>query len=201
MAAEGSSQLTEAHRRGQIAIGARTVVQMGAASRLLDPEDLDGTFPDWLSVVGSIVAANRAESSRLSAGYLQALRELELGESFDPVLAAAADPQGLAVSMLVCGVISLRNNLARAMPLERATEIADERSSAAAMRWSLNGGRETITNTVRADPRAPGWQRVASATACEFCSMLAGRGAVYGEDTADFQAHDGCSCAAEPVYR
>lgn len=203
MASEAGRQLTEAHRRGQVAIGAKTVLAMGAASRLLDPADLDGSFEDWLTVVGQIVGANRAESSRLSTGYLRALRSLELedDDGFDPVLADDADRRGLSISMLVCGVISLRSNLARAMPLERAEEIAEERSAAAAMRWSLNGGRETITGTVRADPRAAGWQRVTSGKSCDFCSMLAGRGAVYGEDTADFEAHDGCSCSAEPVYQ
>jgi hypothetical protein len=30
--------------------------------------------------------------------------------------------------------------------------------------------------------------------------MLADRGAVYSEATADFAAHDHCGCSAEPVY-
>jgi hypothetical protein len=36
--------------------------------------------------------------------------------------------------------------------------------------------------------------------ACDFCEMLADRGAVYGEASADFEAHDHCSCSAEPVF-
>jgi hypothetical protein len=46
-----------------------------------------------------------------------------------------------------------------------------------------------------------GWQRVASDNACAFCEMLAARGAVYSEESADFEAHDGCTCTVEPVWR
>jgi hypothetical protein len=54
-----------------------------------------------------------------------------------------------------------------------------------------------------------GWRRVASATACDFCVMLASRGAVYStEESASFEAHAPdelgrggvCSCSVEPVY-
>lgn len=79
----------------------------------------------------------------------------------------------------------------------------------AAARVLLDGGlqrrianvaRETVmTNSVR-DPRARGWQRVGDGSSCEFCSMLLGRGAVYTEATADFQAHDHCGCSAEPAW-
>jgi hypothetical protein len=32
--------------------------------------------------------------------------------------------------------------------------------------------------------------------------MIAGRGPVYkSDDSAGFEAHDSCSCSAEPVYR
>jgi hypothetical protein len=41
---------------------------------------------------------------------------------------------------------------------------------------------------------------VTSGNACDFCSMLADRGAVYGEASAEFEAHDHCSCSAQPVY-
>lgn len=47
-----------------------------------------------------------------------------------------------------------------------------------------------------------GWRRVSSGSGCSFCAMLESRGAVYRrERSARFQAHDGCSCTAEPVWR
>jgi hypothetical protein len=67
-------------------------------------------------------------------------------------------------------------------------------------RLVLNGGRETVLGTVAADPQAVGFQRVLGGRGCDFCRLLAGRGAVYTEDTAGFDAHDRCGCSAEAVY-
>lgn len=64
-----------------------------------------------------------------------------------------------------------------------------------------NFARQTVMQSSIADPRARGWQRVGSGSSCSFCSMLLGRGAVYSEATADFQAHDHDDCAAAPSWR
>jgi hypothetical protein len=61
-------------------------------------------------------------------------------------------------------------------------------------------GRDTMTSTAIADPRAHGWRRVAVGATCGFCNMLASRGAVYKERTADFAAHHECNCAASPSF-
>lgn len=75
------------------------------------------------------------------------------------------------------------------------------RVSGAVTRHVLNGARETLHRSVRADRRALGWARATSGAPCSFCAMLASRGPVYGERTGDFQTHDHCSCGLEPVYR
>lgn len=64
-----------------------------------------------------------------------------------------------------------------------------------------NAARTTITFSSIADPRADGWQRVASGGGCGFCQMLAGRGAVYSDKSVDFAAHDHCNCTAAPAWR
>lgn len=192
------SALTERHRVAQLGVGALVVRRMQAAWATLDPEDLDGTFADWLALVTAIVESGRAVSSQLAANYLNALRAQRVGARFPPVLADALDSAKLSTSMLVTGPVSIRSNLTR-MTLERATSIAEERSAAAAMRHSMNGGRETITETIKSDPRGRGWERVTSGNACDFCESLAGR--VFSvEDSAGFEAHDRCGCSAEPVY-
>lgn len=56
-----------------------------------------------------------------------------------------------------------------------------------------------ITNTGR-DPGAGRWAREAVGEGCAFCLMLVSRGAVYTEETADFETHDHCSCDAVPVW-
>ena len=60
--------------------------------------------------------------------------------------------------------------------------------------------RDTILSNTKRDPAAVGWRRLASASACGFCKMLAGRGSVYKMDTATFGAHDNCGCTAAPVF-
>lgn len=46
-----------------------------------------------------------------------------------------------------------------------------------------------------------GWRRVGSGNLCDFCAMLVSQGTLYdAESDADFEAHDGCTCTAEPVW-
>lgn len=63
-----------------------------------------------------------------------------------------------------------------------------------------NFSRLTVTNSSVEDPSARGWTRIGDGNSCQFCSMLLGRGAVYSEASADFQAHDHCGCSAAPAF-
>lgn len=67
-------------------------------------------------------------------------------------------------------------------------------------KYVLAASRATITTSADRDPRASGWQRVASGGACDFCRMLAGRGAVYKESSVHFASHGDCNCAAVPSW-
>lgn len=60
--------------------------------------------------------------------------------------------------------------------------------------------RNTILRSVAADERGVGYERGTVGRTCDFCMMLAGRGAVYRADTADFLSHDNCHCYAIPAY-
>lgn len=70
---------------------------------------------------------------------------------------------------------------------------------AGSQRRMANFSRFTVTGSSTADPSARGWRRVGVGE-CDFCQMLLDRGAVYSEATADFEAHDGCQCGAEPEF-
>lgn len=62
-------------------------------------------------------------------------------------------------------------------------------------------GSQTIVDNAFADPAARRYVRVPRITACPWCLMLAGRGAVYrSQQTADFAAHDNCGCVASPAW-
>lgn len=199
-----ASRLTEAHRLAQARLGVLAARQVLAAWPLLDLDDLDGSFSRWLLVVSRLVQAQRRGSSALAAGYLTAFRTLELGvaEPVTPVLAPPANEQVLATSLLVTGPAAIRSASARGVPLAQAVATAQTGSARAALRHVLNGGRETVTATTKADRKSHGFARATSGRACHFCAMLAARGPVYwSSETADFPAHDGCSCSVEPVYR
>lgn len=201
--AVAARRLTETHRLAQARLAADTVRQLAVVWPLLDPANLDPTFDRWLRAVVPVVQRQRDVSARVAANYLAAFRAHSLGPTIQPaatILAAPAPVEALTTSMLVTGPVSIRSNLARGVPFARAVDQAAANTSRSAMRHTLNGGRDTILATTRADKRAAGWQRVTSGNTCAFCAMLASRGAVYSEDSADFESHDGCGCVAEPVY-
>lgn len=199
----GATRLTEAHRIAQARIGAAASVGILRLWPLLDVDDLDGSFDQWLRAVLSFVSAHRGVSARLSGSYLTAFRALELGadaEPFTPTLAVDVPAAAVATSMLVTGPVSIRAARARGVPSAMAIATARAGSAAAAVRHSLNGGRDTIAHMVNGDPLIVGWARATSGAACTFCAMLAARGPVYSTGTVSFHAHDSCMCMSEPVY-
>ncbi len=204
MATAQARRLTEAHRLAQARLGAQTVLAMRSIWPLVDISDLDGSFARWLTASSTIIGGQRRTSARLAANYLQTFKTLELGataRAVPLVLAEDAAVAAVSSSLAVTGPVSVRKALERGVMAARALDVAEARSSAAAMRHVLNGGRETIVHSLAADRQAVGWERVTSGAACNFCASLAGRGAVYSAGTVDFHAHDGCSCSASPVYR
>ena len=195
-----NARLAEAHRLAQARIGAQTVKEVLAVSKLLDPTDLPGSFRTWLTVLVPLISRQRSVSARTAANYLTTHRALVLGIGTQtPVLAEQLPVEAFTTSMVVCGPATIRRLTGSGSTIENAVRVAQVRTSRAAMRHALNGGRETITQTVAADPRASGWERVTSGAPCAFCAGLAGL-TFAAEESASFECHDGCSCSAEPVY-
>jgi hypothetical protein len=195
-------RLTEAHRLAQLRLGVGVVAQMRSAWQLVDPEDVEGSQGDWMTTVVPIVQAGKAHSAGLAAAYLRAHRFAETGGyGPDPVQSSGVNLAALGVSMLVTGLYSIRGNLAKGEALNQAMDVGEARTAASAMRYALDGGRETVLETVKADPLAQGFQRVTSGAACDFCAGIADEGVTSKDaEAVSFQAHDGCACSAEPVY-
>lgn len=195
-------QLTELHRLAQLRLGAATVKQMLAVWRLMDPAALDAALTDWLRVAAPVIGQQYLASTALAAGYLTAYRASEIGfAAFTPTLPEPIPAKALITSLTVTGPVAVKIAIARGEKLERAMVIGETLSAAAAMRWALTGGRDTILGSIRSDRNALGWARATSGTPCAFCAMLASRGAVYrSEQTASFQAHDSCACFPEPAF-
>lgn len=204
-----AEQLTDAHRTAQARLGAETAVLLLRTWRLLDATDLDRSSREWLSVALGIVERQHGRSARMAATYLRTHRTLELGVlgvplgeimDFAPVLAEPVRDR-IATSLLVTGPVRAKALMAGGMRIQQAIQQAGPIMAGAGYRQAIEGGRGTLTETTANDPRAVGWQRVASPICCPFCLMLTSRGPVYGsEETASFEAHDHCGCTAEPVY-
>lgn len=193
--------LTRVHRSQQLLLRQATVRQMQSLWPALDWSRLDATYPAFAVQVARLVQANRNTSAGLAASYLRAFRKATgVPGEVKPVFAQPLIVDQFATSLRVTSVVAAKTAAGNGVAADVAMANALTQTSGSMARLVLNAGRSTVLDTVAADPRAVGYQRVLGGGGCEFCQMLAGRGAVYGADSADFEAHDHCGCSAEPVY-
>jgi len=191
---------TRLHRAAQdiIVVDYRRLIRQ--AWRLLDPADVDGTTAVWMRVVLPLVMQGRERSARAAAGYLAAFATAE-GVTPPTVVIPAPEVARRAAetSLRVTGPVGIKALTAHGWEVQAAAAAMERLMFGAAKRHILNGGRQTITETIKAAPDVAGWRRV-GAGSCDFCRMLIGRGEVYSADTARFASHDDCNCSAEPAY-
>lgn len=186
------------HRRQQLALRKATIAQMEKLWPALDWADLDRTYPGFAAEVAALVSKNRSTSSGLAAAYLRAFRAAS-GLSGDVrIVVPPMAPEQFKISLRVTSLVAAKKSAARLVDPNVAMTNALTQASGSMARLVLNGGRETVTQTLRNDSSARGWRRVLGGGGCDFCKLLAGR--VYPTDNADFDAHDKCGCTSEPVY-
>lgn len=197
------STLTQAHRVAQVRISGMTSIQVADLyGRIVDPTAVDSTVAAFIDAALPMVQRGYQQSAELAASYYGAQRAVALGPArYSTLVADALADEAVVTSLRVVGANYLKTATGRGVAVGRAFELAQTNVAGASSRHVQAGGRDTLMANVRADRRAQGWERVTSGNACDFCEMLAGRGAVYKEEsTADFETHDHCSCTAEPVF-
>lgn len=190
--------LTEAHRRSQLQLRASTIREFLLIWPAFSIEDIDGSWPAVEAALLGLIAARRRQSSEVAADYYRLLRRAEGAPgTAAPVLAEAPNPILTLATLRLLGPIQAKKNIAARVtnPAERTLT----RLSGSVTRQVLDGGRETLVETIRADGEAAGWQRVTSGRPCSFCAQLASEG-ITGP-SAGFQAHDHCGCSQEPVWK
>lgn len=193
------SQLTQVHRRQQLALRQVTLADMERLWPALDWARLDATYPQFAGLVTEMVAKNRRTSAGLAAAYLRAYRVASgLGGDVKIVIPQTVNIEQLDASLHSTAIATAKNAAARSVAADVAMGNALTLASGAMSRLVLNAGRETVNETIRADDKATGWRRVLGGGGCDFCRLLAGR--VYPRDNADFEAHGKCGCMSEPVY-
>lgn len=160
-----------------------------------------GSFETLVDATVPMVREQHRESAQLAARYFDAFRFAERpGGIAAAVLAEPPTVDRIAGTLSVVGRDMTRRAIASGQRPEAAIRSALVRTSGTVGTLVLDGGRQTLLQSVAADPQAPGWARTASSGCCAFCAMLASRGAVYGEDAGQFEAHDHCACSLEPAY-
>lgn len=198
--------LAHEHREMQVAVRAAFLAEFAELWQLVDGEDLDRSVPVWLRAVWPLLrlwfdqSAAQARQYWTAAGgdgaYLPDLLELGQDETIGGLLVTGP------------GQIRTSRRLGRDERQAQADGLAS--ASRSAGRLVLAGGRRTIEQAAKADPEVTRWQRITDGDPCEFCAMLADRGAVYlsqrsasGTDKRDLadlaRYHDGCGCTVAPV--
>lgn len=191
--------LTAAHRRGQLTIRAKAI------------RDFQKLWPVWrgdeetfrllVSATIPLVKGHRGRSGALAAGYFERFRAAEkVGGTAAGRTAAAADTKAIRTSLYVTGLNGMKRGVEAGFSPQAARQSALVQVTGAITRHVLSGARGAIVRSVADDRQAGGYFRVTGGSPCAFCALLATRGAVYSDETADFEAHDHCSCFGEPQY-
>lgn len=197
-----AAALTERHRLVQLGIRAQALRDFSRLWPLWTATNAQ-SFGDLVTATTALVRAYHPVAAGVAASYFTAFRAAEhIDGTAVPVLASAPDDAMISASLYATGETATRKTINAGRPPDEAMKVAFVRTSGAVTRHILDGGRDTILESVQSDEQAEGWARVTDGNPCAFCLVLASRGVVYKtEQTADFQAHDHCGCGAEPFYK
>ncbi len=193
-------ELANTHRVAQLR-GALAVQELAAAAvRVLDPRN-PATRDRYEERMLPALAVGFGASAALSASWYELARRLAGVTGPAPQLPPPVfDEAAAAASLRITGPVVMYRALRDGAELDAARDAAARSASMYAMRATMSGGRQQLIMATDADPSGVGWKRIVDPDPCDFCAMLAGRGAVYRSDTVRFRAHDGCGCGVQPVF-
>lgn len=199
--AEGAV-LTRRHYVAQLGVRAATSRDVLRLWGTVDPTNLTGTYDRFAQAATVLTRARHGTSQGVAAGYQEQFRRAErvagrAAVKLGPAL-AHADALGSIRGAGLSGIINARKG---GFSPQAAAQRGLVKVLGATTRLVLGGGRDTIIESVAADPQVSHWQRVTSGDPCAFCVGIAVQGAIFSADTAEFEAHDHCSCAAEAAYQ
>lgn len=204
--------LTEAHRVGQIAIGANADAALRMVWPVLDPSDLDRSEPAWMAASLAAMRPSYEDSVNLAAAYTSAYREAE-GVSPGPLVRPSWDQQYVAENLHLAGPVRVKLLVGAGAAGAAAHAAALTKFAGIGRRAVMSGGRMMIHETSKRDNQVVGWRRVSDGDPCTFCAMLVTRGPAYGSrqlatstpgtglmEGAMLRYHGHCGCTAELIY-
>ncbi|MGW6578854.1 VG15 protein [Streptomyces globisporus] len=196
-------------RQAQRGLSRLLVRDVRKLRRLIIPSRLQETVPDWIEAVRAVVGEYGNASAAAAADFYEAERVAAevTGRFTVPLLDPPPDEQ--VDNSLRWATKDLwprdpddpKTTAAQRAPLETRLDAAEKKAEGVAQKLVTDQGRGTVQAAVQRDRMAVGYARAAALGACAFCRLLAARGMVYKQDTADFRAHDGCNCGVIPVFR
>lgn len=192
--------LTRRHRRELAALTQLTSQQTTRLANTLQTGDVD----DWWTA-GAATSAQRIAATGYTVAAASAARYLRThaaieGHTVSPVR-SRANLEQIDATLRGAGPGAFKHHMSTSSGdflASRAAMVGALAGSTQYLSWM--GDRDTVMATFADSQRIVGWQRITSGSECAFCAMLASRGAVYSEAGVDFQAHNHCSCSAEPLY-
>ncbi|MFE6355867.1 hypothetical protein ACFVOO_23800 [Streptomyces rochei] len=201
------SDAANRYRAAQIGLTRLLVRDVRGLRRLILPSRLRESVPDWLAAMNAVVAQYARTSTALAAEFYDAQREAAGVPGSFTVPVADPPPEEQTTASLRWATKDLwprepeEATPAQLEPMDVRLAQAQKKAEQVAQKLVADTGRGTVREAVRQDRQAVAWARAAALGACYFCKVLATRGAVYEQDTADFRAHDGCHCGVVPVFR
>jgi hypothetical protein len=208
------------HHEEQKLIARNLVAQLDPLWGILNFRDLKATTSPWLKAVRPAIERAYLTSQFVAAEFVKNYRRVELPDA-DPLQLDVPNPLGLLgdvvvpdrqisirimVSMKVTGPVWMSNQTIPNMTDQQISEVVRagfSKSSGAAIRLVLNGGRGMVRTMVDADPLAVGVAGVADEGACRSCKFLTNP-IMKSDGSRKMDAvavgHDFCNCSARVIY-
>lgn len=213
-------EIVNRHHAAQKLIARNAVAELQPLWGILDMHDLKGTTADWLKAVRPVVEKGFLVSQYVAAEFVNDYRsaifadagrlDLELpnplGTFVTPQIPDRNAQLRIMVSMKVTGPGYVMEHSAPGISEEQLVSVMRDgfsKSSGAATRLILNGGRGMVRLAVNVDPLAQGVAGVADETACSSCQFLTTP--ILKRDGAKRMnavaiGHDFCKCSCRIVY-
>lgn len=209
---------TRRYRSDLAAVGTAVGAQVRDIAKGATTADIDGWYRRQRGQLERVTGNGFRLATSIGVNYLAA-SALEAG-----VLAATGIPPAvldvaqLATALRVSGPVAFKRNVARTGDPLVAGRVMTQMLTGSSQRLSMLGARATVNSAIDAGAnQIVGYRRVTAAGACDFCTMLAGRGAVFrsaesaatvvgrggrprGNRAVGRPFHDNCRCVIEPIY-
>lgn len=178
----------------------KTSLAVRRAWKVLDINNLDATTDMFAAALVAEIEKLHGEGVDVALEHIHKVLE---GAEDVTDMPAVFNPEQVVSSIIAQGPGMVKHYIKAGVAPSVAMEQGMRACHASMSRLVENSVRHTIQQTADKAGGGWGWQRHASAHACDFCLMLAGRGAVYeSKKTATgHKYHDRCHCVAQFVKK